>query len=127
MKISAISTSRPCLRQEKIEILGLKNQKLIKELKRLAQTILAEKKSQGKTISIIFVDNEYIRQLNRKYLKRNRITDVLAFPFENDFLGEVYVCRQRTKKQAKEFGLTEKEEIFRLVDHGVMHLLGYHH
>ena len=127
MKISAISTSRPCLRQKKVEILGLKNQKLIKELKQLVQTILAEKKSPGKTLSIIFVDNEYIRRLNRKYLKWNRITDVLAFPFENDFLGEVYVCRQRAKNQAKEYGLTEKEEIFRLVNHGVMHLLGFHH
>ena len=127
MKTSAVSTSRHSSGQTKIEISGLKNPKLIKDLRQLVRTILQEKKSRAKTISIVFVDNDYIRRLNRKYLNRNRITDVLAFPFENDFLGEVYVCHPRAKKQAEEYGLTEPEEIFRLVNHGVMHLLGYHH
>ncbi|MFB0509878.1 MAG: rRNA maturation RNase YbeY [bacterium] len=109
----------------KIEIFGIKNQNLVKELKQFLQTLLKDKSP--KKLSVIFVNSDYIRKLNRKYLGRNRITDVLAFPFDDEFLGEVYVCRQRAKKQAKEYGLTEKEEIFRLVKHGLMHLLGRHH
>jgi len=111
----------------RVEIWGTKNPKLIKDLKQLVQIIFKKEKYRARSLSVIFVDNDYIRNLNRKYLNRNRITDVLAFPFENDFLGEVYVCRPRAKKQAKEYGLTENEEIFRLVKHGVMHLLDYHH
>ena len=111
----------------KIELIGLKSPTLIKELKKSVSTLLKQNKCIAKSLSIIFVNNNYIRKLNRKYLGRNRITDVLAFPFDDKFLGEVYVCRQRAKKQAREYGLTEKEEIFRLVKHGVMHLLGYHH
>lgn len=90
-------------------------------------SLLKEQKCQAKKLSVIFVDNDQIRKLNRKFLGRNRITDVLAFPFDEVFLGEVYVCRQRAKNQAEEYGLTEKEEIFRLVRHGVMHLLGHRH
>ncbi len=111
----------------KIELIGLKSPALIKELKKSVSKLLKQNKCAAKSLSVIFVDNDYIRRLNRKYLGRNRITDVLAFPFEEEFLGEVYVCRERAKKQAKEYGLTEKEEILRLAKHGVMHLLGYHH
>ena len=111
----------------KIELIGVKNPGLMKELKKSLITLIKQNKCAAKSMAVIFVDNDYIRKLNRKYLGRNRITDVLAFPFGDDFLGEVYVCRQRAKKQAKEFGLTEKEEIFRLARHGLMHLLGHHH
>ena len=111
----------------KIDIYGTKNQILVRELKRHIQKVLTEKNNHAKRLSIILVDNNYIRKLNRKYLRRNRITDVLAFTFDDEFLGEVYVCRERAKKQAREYGLTEKEEIFRLAKHGVTHLLGYHH
>ena len=111
----------------RIEFIGVKSPSMIKELKQSLGTLLKQNKCAAKSLSVIFVDNDYIRKLNRRYLGRNRITDVLAFPFDDDFLGEVYVCRQRAKKQAKEFGLTEKEEIFRLAQHGLMHLLGHHH
>ena len=111
----------------KIDIYGTKSKIINKELKHYIQKFLTEKKNHTKRLSIIFVDNNYIRRLNRKYLGRNRITDVLAFTFDDEFLGEVYICQERAKKQAREYGLTEKEEILRLAKHGVMHLLGYHH
>ncbi|MEO0114955.1 MAG: rRNA maturation RNase YbeY [candidate division WOR-3 bacterium] len=111
----------------KIEIFGTKNTKLQKEIKQTLKRILFEKKCQAKSLTVILVDNNYIRQLNRKYLNRNRITDVLAFPFDDKFLGEIYICRPQARKQAQLWGVTEKEEILNLVRHGVMHLLGYHH
>ena len=111
----------------KIDIYGTKSQLLARELKLHTQKVLTENNNHAKRLSIIIVDNNYIRKLNRKYLGQNRITDVLAFTFDDEFLGEVYICRERAKKQASEYGLTEKEEILRLAKHGVMHLLGYHH
>lgn len=119
--------SRKSSKLMKIEILGTKNLGLIKAITCQLRKLLNDNKKKTNYISIIFVSNDYIRKLNRRYLGRNRITDVLAFPFDDEFLGEVYICRQRAKKQAREYRLTESEEIFRLVKHGVMHLLGHHH
>lgn len=111
----------------KIEIIGTKDQRLQKGLRKFLRSILEAQKSQARSLSVILVNNEYIRKLNRKYLRRNCITDVLAFPFDEQFLGEIYICRQRAKRQARVLGITEEEEIFHLAEHGLMHLLGYHH
>lgn len=119
-------TKKP-LQRIKIEVIGTSSRKLIQELKDFLSNLLREKRSTAQSLSVIFVDNNYIRSLNRKYLGRNRVTDVLAFPFDDKFLGEVYIGRQQAKKQARQYGVTEKEEILHLAKHGVLHLLGYHH
>jgi|GEM_PF-3041399 len=108
-----------------IEIIGTKSPKLIKELRRVLRSILLAKKSSARSLSVILVNNEYIRKLNRKYLMRNRVTDVLAFPFDEKFLGEIYICREQAKRQARVLGKTCNEEIIHLAKHGLMHLLGY--
>ena len=69
----------------RIEIFGAKSQKLLTELRRFLSSLLKEQKCQAKKLSVIFVDNDQIRKLNRKFLGRNRITDVLAFPFDEVF------------------------------------------
>jgi rRNA maturation RNase YbeY len=74
-----------------------------------------------------------IRALNRKYLRKDRPTDVLSFPAPAwemcvpGFLGEVFVCREVLQRQARERGLTEEQELAVLVTHGVLHLLGFDH
>lgn len=66
--------------------------------------------------------------MNRRFRERHAPTDVLAFDFEEeDFLGEVYISLDRAREQAKEYGVDEKEELRRLVVHGLLHLLGYNH
>jgi len=66
--------------------------------------------------------------LNLRFKGREGPTDVLAFDFgEDDFLGEVYVSADRAREQSVEYGITETEEIKRLVVHGILHLLGYSH
>ncbi len=64
------------------------------------------------------MDNEYIRALNRRFLGRDRPTDVLAFPLENP---EVYVSVEYVSGDAL------LQELKRSVLHGVLHLLGYEH
>jgi len=84
----------------------------------------------------LLADLEKIKALNKKYLKRNRPTDVLAFPEPESFpqkskenfnLGEIIICPQQVKKNAKKYNLSFKKELARVLTHGILHLLGYNH
>lgn len=88
---------------------------------------------------IIFVNNSYIKRLNRRYRKVNRTTDVIAFPMEEHreftpsipsspcLLGDVFISAERAKVQAKDFRHSVKKEIAILTIHGILHLLMYDH
>jgi len=90
-------------------------------------------------VGIIFVNNSYIKRLNRKYRRVNSITDVIAFPTEerreflasiplsSRILGDVFISGERAKVQAKDFGHSIKKEIAILTIHGILHLLNYDH
>jgi len=72
------------------------------------------------------VDDAAIRDLNLRFLKKDRPTDVIAFGLgDGDVWGEVYVSAERTAEQAGDYGVPPKEELARCVIHGVLHLLGY--
>ena len=90
--------------------------------------------SQGITeaeLSITFVGNVRIRRLNRDYLVRNRVTDVIAFNLseagELPLLGDIYICVPRSRQQARWYGSGPEEELARLCAHGVLHVLGFDH
>jgi len=89
---------------------------------------------------LTFVGAVRIRKLNREYLGRDRVTDVLAFDLSGEgpdsagcrnsrspLVGDIYVCVPRAKKQAADHGIPAEEELVRLAVHGVLHLLGYDH
>ncbi len=71
-------------------------------------------------ISIVLVGDAKIKELNRKYRKRNKVTDVLAFDY-----GEIFICLPQAKRQAKELGHTLKKELAILLIHGILHVAGY--
>ena len=94
------------------------------------------------SISVSFVDREEIRKLNSQYRGVDKETDVLSFPAfeagkipaemeleegEELALGDVVICEDVCKEQAKEFGHSEEREIIYLFVHSVLHLLGYDH
>ena len=66
-----------------------------------------------------------MKELNKKYRRKNRETDVLSFPGEKE--GEVIICPSVVKKNAKNFGSSFKSELVRILIHGILHLLGYDH
>lgn len=96
-------------------------------LRDLVKSVLdAEGCSKG--VNIVLTDDETISDLNQRFRRREGPTDVLAFDFEeDDFLGEVYVSLDRACAQAKDYGVTQEEEVRLLVLHGLLHLLGYSH
>ncbi len=86
--------------------------------------------------SIILVNDDTIKKINKDYRKIDKITDVISFAFEdnNDFknndirvLGDIYISIPQMERQAKEYGNTIKRELSFLTIHGLLHLLGYDH
>ncbi|MDU2132007.1 MAG: rRNA maturation RNase YbeY [Finegoldia magna] len=95
--------------------------------------LLQELNDDNYEISLSFVSEEEIRELNRDYSNKDSVTDVLSFPLEDDFqiqtnlLGDIIICCNRAVKQAKEYNHSIKREIVYLVVHSMFHLLGYDH
>jgi probable rRNA maturation factor len=106
-----------------------------KWLGRTAEAILSAARAETAELSVLLVSDRRMRALNRRYRKKDRATDVLAFPlregrfsrFRGALLGDVVISMQAAKRQAKEFGHSLRAEIARLLVHGTLHLLGYDH
>jgi len=93
----------------------------------LINTILRQEKKRG-MINLILIDNSEMRKLNHKFRKKDKATDVLAFPMgEEGILGDIAISTEMAKKNAKRFGVACAAELKRLVIHGVLHLLDYDH
>ncbi len=86
--------------------------------------------------SVIFVNEDKIQEINKKYRKKDNVTDVISFAFEDDgyvndisirMLGDIFICIPKMKSQAVDYGHSEIREISFLTVHGILHLLGYDH
>jgi len=79
-------------------------------------------------VSILFCGDSKMRTLNRRYRKKDRPTDVLAFSAEADgVLGDIVISVPYAVRQARRRGEPASREIDRLLLHGLLHLLGYDH
>lgn len=86
------------------------------------------KKRLENNMSIIFVEDKEIHEMNYKYRGKNYITDVLSFPSEEeDYLGDIFISIDQASRQAKEINNTLLQEICFLSVHGYLHLIGYDH
>jgi probable rRNA maturation factor len=97
----------------------------VPEVVGLASAVLAGERSALAALSISLVSPARIRGLNRAWLGRDEVTDVLAFDLGG--VGDVYVCPQVAARNAAAFDTTAREELARLVVHGVLHVIGYQH
>lgn len=119
-----------------IEINNLTNEKLdeINELDAYTKYLLDYMKIDA-SFSVIIVDNEKIHEINKQYRGIDRPTDVISFALEEDenyeikmrLLGDIYISIDKVYEQAKEYNHSVKRELFFLVTHGFLHLLGYDH
>jgi probable rRNA maturation factor len=77
-------------------------------------------------ISCAVVDDEEIRVINRQYLGHDYPTDIITFPLEEKPLeAELVISADTARRQAREYGVTLREECARLAMHGILHLTGY--
>lgn len=92
------------------------------------EKIIKKKFGLTKQISIALIDDDAIKQLNRVYRKKDKITDVLSFVIDSDYvLGEVLISVPQARRQARGKGQSYQSEFQLLTVHGILHLLGYDH
>lgn len=78
-------------------------------------------------INIIFCSDSFILELNNKYLKHNYFTDIITFDNSQDNVisGDLYISIDTVKSNAIEYAATFENELYRVIIHGILHLLGY--
>jgi probable rRNA maturation factor len=89
----------------------------------------------GAGVTVAFVSDRLMRELNRRWRGKRGTTDVLSFPAGQDeferaagaTLGDVVISSERAARQAAEHGLSFEREVEQLILHGVLHLCGYDH
>ncbi|MDM5359766.1 rRNA maturation RNase YbeY [Peribacillus sp. RS7] len=116
------------------------------EAQRLVESILQfaaknENIEKDTELSVTFVDNERIREINKEYRHKDSATDVISFALEEmgedeveivgaempRMLGDIIISIERTKEQAEEYGHSFDRELGFLALHGFLHLLGFDH
>lgn len=102
-------------------------------VEKVAQRILKAIGDGRAELSVEFVGDGRMRELNRRYRRREGTTDVLAFPMREaagpptPFLGDVVISLPKAARQAAALGRSLDEEVATLLVHGVLHLAGYDH
>ena len=101
--------------------------------KSIAAVLKVENLDENVEVSVSFVGDEEIRDLNRDYRGVDKSTDVLSFPIDDEFiivsriLGDVIINTRRVMEQAEELGHSNERELSYLTVHSILHLLGYDH
>ena len=113
--------------------------KIVEELLQFAAD--TEGVTEGAELSVTFVTNERIQEVNREYRDKDQPTDVISFALEEmgegeleiigtdqpRVLGDIIISIPRTREQAEEYGHSFMRELGFLSVHGLLHLLGYDH
>ncbi|MGB5428100.1 rRNA maturation RNase YbeY [Eudoraea sp.] len=78
-------------------------------------------------LDYIFCSDNYLSELNQKYLKHKSLTDIITFDYTVGRIisGEVYISVDRVRENAVKFKVNFENELLRVMAHGVLHLLGY--
>ena len=97
-------------------------------LKLFITSIFKNEKTLVKDLNIIFCSDEFLLNINREYLQHDYLTDIITFEISNDDNGitaEIYISIESVKKNASDYQSTMKNELHRVIFHGVLHLCGY--
>lgn len=98
-------------------------------VKAIVASVLDGEGAGPSTIHVTFVSSPRMRALNRSTFGRDYATDVIGFslPHGDALVGDVYICPATARRSARRLGITSREELTRLVVHGVLHVLGHDH
>ena len=91
-------------------------------------TVIAEEALKASVINIIFCNDEYLLDLNQKFLDRDTLTDVIAFDYREEggeVSGDVFISIERIRDNASQLQQSLDHELHRVLIHGILHLCGY--
>jgi probable rRNA maturation factor len=104
----------------------------VARVRAVATAVLAAERVRAALISVAFVSARAIAELNRDHLGVDGPTDVIAFSLQQSgrgapLIGDIYIAPAVARAHARRHRVTEREEVVRLVVHGVLHVLGHDH
>jgi probable rRNA maturation factor len=108
-------------------VFTIKNKTRIK--KWIIQTIEMKKQNAG-DINFIFCSDAYLLSINKQYLNHDTFTDIITFDYSGEvknmpLSGDIFISIDRIKENAATFSKTVENELYRVIIHGILHLLGY--
>jgi len=98
-----------------------------KIVKTLVNILINNEVKELGNIAIVFCSDDYLLSMNKQYLNHDYYTDIIAFDYveENRISGDLFISIDRVKENAENFKVEVKKELFRVIFHGVLHLIGY--
>jgi len=96
-------------------------------LKKWIKKVVKKEGSAIAELNFIFCDDEYLLEKNKTFLKHDTLTDIITFDYsqKNMLTGDVYISIERVKENAQNYEVLFKNELHRVIIHGVLHMLGY--
>ncbi len=97
------------------------------ELEKHAEFLINNEKKELGDVSIIFCSDEYLLRINEEYLNHNYYTDIITFDYcENTVIsGDLFISLERITENAGKFRTTFNKELYRVIFHGLLHLVGF--
>lgn len=97
------------------------------DLKEFIFKLAKQHKKEIENLNFIFCSDEYLLEINKSFLNHNYYTDIITFDLsENKKInGEIYISYDRVKENSKSFKTTIKNELHRVIFHGILHLCGF--
>ena len=98
-------------------------------MERWSRRVLDGEQAHSVALSVTFLSERAMRELNDRELGHDRSTDVIAFRLEHvdQVVGDVYVCPAVARRSARAAQVSPREELMRLIVHGILHVLGHEH
>jgi rRNA maturation RNase YbeY len=92
----------------------------------IMRVVVSEGNSVG-NITYVFCDDDYLLDVNLRYLDHNTYTDIITFDYSDDVVlgGDIFISIERVKENALEYNEDFNIELLRVMAHGVLHLVGY--
>lgn len=95
----------------------------------IGATIKAEGFKRVGELSFVLCSDAYLLEINKQYLDHDTFTDIVTFDSSEDedvIAGDIFISVERTMENAKKFNVSERDELHRVIIHGVLHLCGYY-
>lgn len=103
----------------------------LQDIRKLRNWIKRCAEREGRKIGFLsynFCSDRFLLQMNKQHLNHDYFTDIITFELSGgtELSGDIYISIDRVREHAKSYRITQKEELHRVMIHGVLHLCGYH-
>lgn len=97
------------------------------ELRDWLYLVVTDHSKKIKQVNYIFCTDQYLRQINKRFLRHNDYTDIITFDYAEDdhIQSDVFISLERVRDNAATYNVTVTNELHRVLVHGLLHLVGY--